>query len=212
MAAQKKRNGYLHNFSDDDQMVAKATFENFEPEPGTMSGYRIAKDFAENPAVWGARGFYYCGDNGSGKSHLLSSIANHLRNNGYAVIYTTGKTLIQRAKPAMSKAEVLEAYRTCDVLIIDEIGADVPADWEIADLFTVMNSRQGRKPILYGSNLTIDELEAKMNVKQLGWGTRLMERIIADTVGQIMMKGESRRFNKHAENQTWLQRRLKGNA
>lgn len=211
MAALRERNGYLHTFSDDDQMVANATFEKFEPEQGTTSGYRIAKDFAQNLAAWGPRGFYFSGDNGSGKSHLLSAITNHLRRNGFSVIYTTGKTLIQRTKPALSKAEVLDAYRICDVLIIDEIGADVPADWEIGDLFTAMNARQGRKPILYGSNLSIDELEAKMNAKQAGWGTRLMERIIADTVGQIMMQGESRRFDKHVENQAWLQGRLNQN-
>jgi len=208
-AALRARNGYLHTFSDDDQMVAGATFEAFQPNQGTATGFQVAKDFAENMAEWGARGFYCYGDNGSGKSHLLSAVTNYLRSRGHSVIYTTGIKLIDRAKPTWAKAEVLEAYRSCDVLVIDEIGADIPADWEIGDLFTVLNSRQGQKPILYGSNLTINELEAKINAKQKGWGTRLMERIIADTAGQIQMKADSKRFDKHADNQQWLQGRLK---
>ncbi|MGW9128101.1 ATP-binding protein [Paenibacillus chitinolyticus] len=210
-ASLRETNGHLHNFSDDDQMVANATFGSFDKEPGTSAGFNVATDFAMNIADWGPRGFYLHGKNGVGKSFLLTAVTDWLRKRGHSVIFTTGKTLIQRAKPAMQKLEVLEAYRTCDVLIIDEIGADVPADWEIGDLFTVMNARQGRKPILYGSNFSIKELEQKMNAKQAGWGTRLMERIIKDTADQILMQADSKRFEKHAENKAWLKGRLKKN-
>jgi DNA replication protein DnaC len=211
-AALRERNGNLHNFSDDDQMVAGATFANYKPEPGTARGYQVAKDFAENVEEWGPRGFYLYGDNGSGKSHLLSAVVNHLRQRGYSAIYTTAKTLIQNAKPAAAKAEVLNAYKVCDVLVIDEIGADVPANWEIGDLFTVMNARQGRRPVLYGSNFSIRDLEARMNERQVGWGTRLMERIIADTADQIEMRANSERFKKMGRNKKWLEGRLNGNA
>ncbi|PPB08652.1 hypothetical protein [Brevibacillus laterosporus] len=82
------------------------------------------------------------------------------------------------------------------MLIIDEIGADIPAHWEMSDLFGVLESRQDRLPTLYGSNLSVLELEEKYNERNKDWGTRLMERVLGG--GDVVeVTGDSERFDKY---------------
>jgi len=202
-------NARVHKFSDDDQMVPHATFEGFQVTPGTKAGLTLLQDFVANTDEWKARGVYLFGANGLGKSHLLSAAANQLRRNHKSVIYTTAKMLIAHLKSGGSRWEYLHAYKVADVLIIDEIGADIPADWEMGDLFNILNGRQHRKPTLFGSNLSVKELEAKVEARQAGWGTRLMERIIEGAY-TVKMTGESYRFRRNEETRKWVEGRLKG--
>ncbi|RNB72154.1 ATP-binding protein [Brevibacillus panacihumi] len=202
-----KRNGEIHEYSDDDQMVRHATLKGYHATPGTMRGQQVIQSFTEDFSNWGAKGVYLFGDNGLGKSHLLSAAAKELRSQGQSVIYTTAKLLISHTRKPNSKWDYLHAYKAADVLIIDEMGAEVPADWEMGELFTVLNSRQNRKPILYGSNFTVMELEARFEERQAGWGKRLMERIIESSVLEELT-GSSYRFDLHVENTEQLHRRL----
>ncbi|MED1784261.1 ATP-binding protein [Brevibacillus fortis] len=202
-----KRNGEMHEYSDDDQMVRGATLAEYETAPGTIRGFQVIQDFTRGIKEWGSKGIYLFGENGLGKSHLLSAATKELRNHGFSVVYTTAKLLIAHTRKPIGKWEYLNAYRATDVLIIDELGAEIPADWEMGELFTVLNGRQNRSPILYGSNFTVKELEARFNERQKGWGTRLMERIIESSVLEELT-GDSRRFDLHIENTEQLNRRL----
>lgn len=203
-----KRNSEIHEYSDDDQMVRHATFKGYKATPGTLRGLQVIQSFTSDVSRWGAKGIYLYGKNGLGKSHLLSAAAKELRNHGMSVIYTTAKLLIAHTRKPNSKWDYLNAYKAADVLVIDEMGAEVPADWEMGELFTVLNSRQNQKPTLYGSNFTVKELEARFEEKQVGWGKRLMERIIESSISEELI-GNSYRFDLHIENTEQLHRRLK---
>lgn len=202
-----KRNGEIHEYSDDDQMVGHATLKGYHAKPGTIRGLQVIQSFTADFSKWGAKGIYLFGENGLGKSHLLSAAAKELRSRGISVIYTTAKLLIAHTRKPNSKWDYLNAYKSTDVLVIDEIGAEIPADWEMGELFTVLNSRQNRKPTLFGSNFTVKQLEARFEERQKGWGKRLMERIIESSVLEEL-SGDSYRFALHIENTKQLHRRL----
>lgn len=205
-----KQNGEIHEYSDDDQMVRHATLTGYKPVPGTQRGLQVIQSFTKDIVQWGAKGIYLFGENGLGKSHLLSASTKELRSQGFSVIYTTAKLMIAHTRKPNGKWEYLDAYKAADVLIIDELGAEVPADWEMGELFTVLNGRQDRRPILYGSNFTVKELEAKFEERQKGWGKRLMERIIESSVLEELIGG-SHRFDLHIKNTEQLNRRLMKN-
>ena len=204
-----KRNGEIHEYSDDDQMIRHATLAGYQPEAGTQRGQQVVQSFVNQFERWGAKGIYLFGENGLGKSHLLSAATKELRGQGVSVIYTTAKLLVAHTRKPNSKWDYLNAYKAADVLVIDEMGAEIPADWEMGELFTVLNSRQNRKPTLYGSNFTVKQLEARFEERQKGWGKRLMERIIESSVLEELI-GDSRRFDLHIRNTEQLNRRLSG--
>lgn len=209
----------IQAFSDDDQMVPGATFRK-EVRPSARKANVFLRDFAEDVKRWGSRGLYIYGPNGVGKSTLLSAVAVRLREQGYSVIYTTTNSLINRIANTGIKADALHAYKVADVLIVDEIGSDVPAEWRMSDLFEVLNARQDRLPILFGSNLSIKELEVKYNLKKFNFGknentdgfeknrgTQLMERVFGNCI-PVKVDGESRRFEKLQENVAWADRQV----
>ena len=67
---------------------------------------------------------YLHGPSGCGKSHLLMSTANCLRQRGLNVIYALGDTFTEHVVTAIRAGEMQtfrKAYRSCDVLLIDDI-------------------------------------------------------------------------------------------
>lgn len=196
----------IQAYSDDDQMVPNASLDQAR-HPGIQKAHAKLKDFATNLNRWKDKGLYIFGPNGTGKSSLLSAVAMKLRHQGISVIYTTTSSLINRTSNKYTKLETLAAYKNTEVLIIDEIGADIPAHWEMSDLFGVLESRQDRLPTLYGSNLGVQELEKKYNERSDGWGTRLMERVLGG--GDVVeVTGESERFGKYVKTNQWANRQV----
>ncbi|TPG93537.1 AAA family ATPase (plasmid) [Brevibacillus laterosporus] len=196
----------IQAYSDDDQMVPNASLDQAR-HPGIHEAYVKLKDFAENLEGWKDKGLYIFGPNGTGKSSLLSAVAIKLRQQGISVIYTTTSSLINRTSNKYTKLETLAAYKNAEVLIIDEIGADIPAHWEMSDLFEVLESRQDRIPTLYGSNLSVLELEKKYNERNKDWGTRLMERVLGGC-DVVEVTGSSERFDKYKKTKQWADRQV----
>lgn len=206
----KERVNRLQSFSDDKQMVHGASFGRCLSQKENMQAISYLRNLSEHPEEWGGRGIYIHGPNGVGKSYLLSAATMCLREKGKSVIYTTVRAMINRLKNVYAKQDTLDAFLAVDVLVIDEIGAEIPADWEMGDLFLILNGRQGRKPTLYGSNFTVRELEMQVEERHSGWGTRLMERIIA-TCTTVRIEDKSKRFEQHKQNKAWAEGRMERN-
>ncbi|MGG1991186.1 DnaA ATPase domain-containing protein [Brevibacillus brevis] len=113
----------------------------------------MIQDFTRGIEEWGAKGIYLFGENGLGKSHLLSAGDERIARSWYQCRVYDSQTLDCSYPQTDRQMDYLNAYRAADVLIIDELGAEIPADWEMGELFTVLNGRQNRSPILYGSKL-----------------------------------------------------------
>ncbi|MGZ3633678.1 MAG: chromosomal replication initiator protein DnaA [Parachlamydiaceae bacterium] len=67
---------------------------------------------------------YLYGNSGRGKTHLLQAAASHLQNQGFKVIYVHADTFTEHVVAAIRAGEMSafrQAYRSADVLIIDDI-------------------------------------------------------------------------------------------
>lgn len=82
--------------------------------------------------------------------------------------------------------EEIEMVKRCNLLIIDDIGAEKPSEWVRERLLSFINTRVSNGlSTIYTSNLSLEELEAKM-------GNRVVSRIKGYTK-EIQLTGSDRR-------------------
>lgn len=108
----------------------------------------------------------FYGTVGTGKSFLSNCIAKELIDEGYSVIYFSAiqlfETLSKYSFDYKSKEELSGVYNdiyTCDLLIIDDLGTEVPNSFTISQLFSCLNERHLRKKdTIISTNLSLENL------------------------------------------------------
>ena len=73
---------------------------------------------------------------------------------------------LERAKFANDEAarRVSDKYLACDLLIIDDLGTEMPGQFTTAALYSLINDRLlSGKPTIISTNLTLEEFEKRYN-------------------------------------------------
>jgi DNA replication protein DnaC len=103
------------------------------------------------------------GNPGSGKTHLLSGIAQEqITENGKRIIGTTCSILVQElliAKRDLQLKNILKKYSKYDAIVIDDIGYVEQSKDEMEVLFTFLADRYERASIMITSNLPFSKWE-----------------------------------------------------
>lgn len=104
------------------------------------------------------------GNPGLGKTFLSACIARTVADRGYSVVYETAGhlfTKMERAKfsgDETSRREV-ESYTRCDLLILDDLGTEMPGQFTSAALYSLINDRLlAGKPTVISTNLTTEDI------------------------------------------------------
>ena len=127
----------------------------------------------------------FLGTPGLGKTFMCSCIAKEILNKGYTVIYQTSFNLLEVIERYKFKTETYSAtdeenYRnlfTCDLLIIDDLGTEMPNSFTNSELFNIINSRlNAKKKIIISTNLNL------LQIKEI-----YTERILSRIVGNFKM-------------------------
>ena len=120
---------------------------------------RYAYSFTER-----SENLLFSGDTGLGKTFLSACIARTVADRGYSVVYESSGHLfasLERAKFSADEEarEEIRKYSLCDLLIVDDLGTEMPGQFTISALYSLINDRllEG-KPMIISTNLTIDEL------------------------------------------------------
>ena len=106
----------------------------------------------------------FSGDTGLGKTFLSACIARTVADRGYSVVYESAGHLfgnLERAKFSNDEAarETCRRYNDCDLLIIDDLGTEMPGQFTTAALYGLLNDRLlSGKPMIVSTNLTVDEM------------------------------------------------------
>lgn len=107
------------------------------------------------------------GKPGTGKTHLAAAIADRvIRKHGVTAVYRTVSGILQYIKGSYGDAEYSEAEAFASLvephlLIIDEVGATKPTEFEQATIFQVINGRyEEQRPTIVVSNLGPDALKS----------------------------------------------------
>lgn len=105
----------------------------------------------------------FVGGTGLGKTFLSACIARAVADRGYSVVYESAGHLfgkLEQAKFSPSEETRREAARftDCDLLILDDLGTEMPGQFVTAAFYTLLNDRiLAGKPMVISTNLNIDE-------------------------------------------------------
>ena len=125
---------------------------------------RYAQNFSER-----SNNLLFSGDTGLGKTFLSACIARTVADNGYSVVYESAGHLfanLERAKFSGDEQARKESdrYFACDLLIVDDLGTEMPGQFTTAALYGLINDRLlAGKPTIISTNLTIEEFERRYN-------------------------------------------------
>ncbi len=128
------------------------------------------REYAKGEAVKQGENLLMCGYTGLGKTHLSTSIAKELIENGFDVVYDTAQNIFgdfedERFKGFSASddgAKKTDKYFDCDLLIIDDLGTEVSNQFTVACLYNIINTRLNhRKSVVINTNLISDELRKR---------------------------------------------------
>ncbi|MBA4549492.1 primosomal protein DnaI [Thermoactinomyces intermedius] len=185
--------------------IQQSTFERIDydhPERNkailTAMDYCIS--FKESPLSYG---LYLYGAFGVGKSYIAGAITNELAKHNISSIMVHFPALVEELKASIADNQIsrkIEALKTTQVLILDDIGAESLTPWLRDEVLSVILQRRmtDQRPTIYTSNMTLDELEEHFSyTAKGGWeilkAKRLMERI-RPFVQPVLVQGRNRRY------------------
>lgn len=118
----------------------------------------ILEDYLPNFSSISTNLLFY-GNPGSGKTYLSYCIAKALLDRGFLVVYKTSDELIKNLKDIRfnnSNSNIESLLLECDLLIIDDLGAEHINEFSVTELFNIINKRiLTNKKMLISTNLTL---------------------------------------------------------
>lgn len=112
-------------------------------------------------------GIFMIGGTGLGKTHLSLSIAKVVIEKGFSVVYGSVPDLLRKIKEESfgqgdDDGEVLQTLKECDLLVLDDLGAEHESKYNISNLYEIINSRiNNRKPIIVSTNFSVAEIRER---------------------------------------------------
>lgn len=155
----------------------------------TRFAERFGKNY-ENLLLYGSAGL--------GKTFLSSCIARRVTERGFSVTYDTAISIFDqysnmkfRNGDPSSAAQALERFRNTDLLIVDDLGTEMPGAFHTSCLYDLINRRLMRRlPTILNTNLLPAELETRYSPaiasRVLGEFTQL--RFIGSDIRKIRKK------------------------
>ena len=125
--------------------------------------YDYCRRYAENFSL-DSGNLLFIGNTGLGKTFLSACIANEVALQGYSIAYESAPHLIGKLEKARFQSdedcrEETQKYNDCDLLIIDDLGTEMPGNFVTAALYSLINDRLlNNKSMIISTNLNIEEI------------------------------------------------------
>lgn len=138
---------------------------NFGASPRTIMdrNLKICRSYAMHFGP-NAGNLLFVGNTGLGKTFLAACIARAAADRGFSVVYETASHFFSKLEQARfnpSEATRREADRflSCDLLIVDDLGTEMPGQFVTAALYSVLDDRlMAGKPMVISTNLNVEEV------------------------------------------------------
>ncbi len=125
---------------------------------------KYAQSFSER-----SQNLLFSGDTGLGKTFLSACIARTVADSGYSVMYETASHLFAKLERAKFNNDEearreCEKYLACDLLIVDDLGTEMPGQFTTSALYGLVNDRiLAGKPMIVSTNLNSEDFAARYN-------------------------------------------------
>ena len=159
--------------ADDSQHFGAFRLDYYSDRPDPKTGlspralmsrvFDLCRDYAEHFNA-ASGNLLFNGGTGLGKTFLSACIAREVAARGYSVAYETASHLFSKMEkhrfhPDEETARENKRLMECDLLIIDDLGTELPGQFVTAALYALVNDRiLAGKPMLISTNLTVEEV------------------------------------------------------
>lgn len=155
---------------------------------------QVFQNYLEDSFVREGRSLVLIGQPGLGKTHLAVAVGLRAVHRYCSVRFVTVQELMNRylaSETAKQRARLLRPYKSCDLLILDELGY-LPHGAEVAPLlYEIVSKRYGNAAIVITSNKSLKEWGRVLGDTSLA--TALIDRLMHH--GDVYyLKGESYRL------------------
>lgn len=180
-------------------LVDKQTFENFDLEwyADDARAYALmknnlgaARSFVEGLDAIGGN-LLLIGTTGTGKTHISSAVAGEALKRGFDVVYDSAQTVVDafaddRFRGGYRQTEPkADKYNECELLIIDDLGAEFVNQFSISVLYNLLNLRINRGlSTVVSTNLSAKDLlekyEGRIHSRLIGGDFRVLQFVGKD--------------------------------
>ncbi|MGM9647783.1 MAG: ATP-binding protein [Eubacteriales bacterium] len=165
-----KRAGLSHLF--ETQRFDTFSLEYYRHDPRVyrvMQNYLdICRRFADRFDQDTRESLLFCGGTGLGKTHLSTAIAGEVVLKGFDVLYESAPNLLSAfeaerfGRSLTASVADTSRYLTCDLLVIDDLGAELSNSFTVSVLYNLINTRiVACRPTIISTNLTPDEIRSR---------------------------------------------------
>ena len=136
---------------------------NASPRDIMERNFQLCRRYADG-FLPGCGNLLFVGGTGLGKTFLSACIADAVTDKGYSVTYESAPHLFaklekNRFNPDDQSREDVSRIANCDLLIIDDLGTEMPGSFVTAALYALINDRLlAKKNMIISTNLLIEEL------------------------------------------------------
>lgn len=179
------------------------TIDSFSVTAENKRSFEVATDYIKNFREFftQGKGLYLEGPCGTGKTHLAIAIALAIINTGVPVICKTSIDILGDIKRCyernseVTEEEVLEAYKTVDLLIIDDLGKEQVTEWSVPVLYSILNERyEALLPTIITTNYNTTALAEKLSAKgDAETATAIISRFVESSKRVTMSWADYRR-------------------
>lgn len=111
----------------------------------------------------------FTGNAGLGKTHLTMAIVSGVIEKGYLPVYGSAENLFAAAEAEKFSGEGRGNYDTmlnCDLLVIDDLGAEMATAFTKSVLYNLVNTRLlTKRPTIINTNLSMKEIESRYSAR-----------------------------------------------
>jgi len=203
----KELNTDLYTSSGLGKALLDKTFENFSLKYYSGKGdgglsdrenmtiiYNCCKRYAQRFTP-SSESILMIGGTGLGKTHLSAAIAKVVLEKGYYVIYDSAQSIFddyESVRFGKESKDIIKKYENCDLLIVDDLGAECMTQYTVAVFSALLNWRiVNSKPTIISTNLTPQQIKKN-------YGERVYSRLLGES---LIMKftGQDVRLQKLSE-------------
>ncbi len=162
--------------------LGSSKFENFDlkyypektengenPKRRMTSILKLCREYVINFSPETAKNLLFMGSAGLGKTHLTLAMVSGVIEKGYMPFYSSAENLFSRIEAEKFSGEgrgTYEAILNCDLLVIDDLGAEMATKFSVSALYNLVNTRiLTRKPTIINTNLSLKEIENKYTAR-----------------------------------------------